>query len=103
MITFLSKYVIAIMGTLIGVLVITCTLGYWRMSSMQNTIDKQNVELGVVAAMSQQQKVKIVESKSIEQKIKVVTQEKIKVVKEYIYDNNKTECDNAINRMRTVF
>lgn len=103
MLNLLSKYVVVILGTLVSVLLIVSALGYWRMSMMQSTIDKQNVELGVVAAMSQAQDVRVVESKTIEEKIKVVTNEKLKVVKEYIYDNNKTECDNAINLMRSTF
>lgn len=103
MLNLLSKYLVAILGTLLGVSLIVLLLGSWRMSVMQDTIDKQNVELGVVAAMSQVQDVRVVESKVIEEKIKVVTNEKLKVVKEYVYDENKTECDNAIDLMRTTF
>lgn len=31
------------------------------------------------------------------------TKEKIKTVKEYVYDNNKSECDNAIQSLRLTF
>lgn len=69
----------------------------------QNEINKLNVELGVVAGISQNQEVKVIESKVIEEKIHVVTAEKLKIVKEYIYDENKSDCENGIAIMRRVF
>lgn len=68
-----------------------------------NKIEKLNVELGVVAGLSQNQEVKIVESKVIEEKIHVVTQDRLKTVKEYAIDENKSDCENGINLMRRVF
>lgn len=95
MVAVMSKYLVAVLSTLVVLLLVVVALGYWKMSGMQDTIDKQNVELGVVAAMSQAQEVKIVESKQVEEKLKVVTQDKIQVIKEYVYDNNKSDCGNA--------
>lgn len=69
----------------------------------QNEINKLNVELGVVAGLSQNQEVKVVESKVIEEKIHVVTADKLKTVKEYVYDENKSDCENGIAIMRRVF
>jgi len=70
-------------------------------SSKQEEINKLNVNIGVASGLSQNQEVRIVESKTIEDKIHVVTNEKLKIVKEYVYDKNKTECDNAIDIIRT--
>ena len=95
MLSWISKYLVAILGTVVVTLLVVLVLGYWKMTSMQDTIDKQNVELGVVAAMSQAQEVKIVESKQIEEKVKVVTQDKIEYIERYPYDENKSDCDNA--------
>ena len=72
-------------------------------SSKQKEINSLNVELGVVAGLSQNQEVKIVESKVIEEKIHVVTQDRLKTVKEYIIDENKSDFENGINLMRRVF
>lgn len=69
----------------------------------QNDINNLNVELGVVAGLSQNQEVKVVESKVIEEKIHVVTADKLKIVKEYVYDENKSDCENGIAIMRRVF
>lgn len=69
----------------------------------QNEINNLNVELGVVAGLSQNQEVKVVESKVIEEKIHVVTADKLKIVKEYVYDENKSDCENGIAIMRRVF
>lgn len=103
MLSLASKYLLPVLVTVIAGLLVVVGLGYWKMSSMQETIDKQNVELGVVAAMSQVQEVKVVESRVIEEKLKVVTQDKIKVVTEYEYDENKSDCDNGAAIISTTF
>lgn len=95
MLKWISEYLVAILGTVVVGLLVVIGLGYWKMTGMQDTIDKQNVELGVVAAMGQVQEVKIVESKQIEEKIKVVTQDKIEYIERFPYDSNKSDCDNA--------
>lgn len=99
----ISRYITAVLGTLLAVSILAnIGLGIWvYVGSKERT--KLETELGVVAGLSQQQEVKVVEAKQIEERIKVVTQDKIKVVKEYVYDNNKSDCDNAIDLMRTVF
>ncbi|MDD2267459.1 hypothetical protein [Sulfuricurvum sp.] len=79
-------------------------IAQWAINTTkQNEIDKLNVNIGVAAALSQQQKVKIVEAKVIEEKIHVVTRDRIQKVKEYPYDANKTDCQNGITVMRSVF
>lgn len=95
MLSLLSKYILPVLVTVIVMMAAVIGLGYWKMTGMQDTIDNQNVQLGVIAAMSQAQEVKIVESKQIEEKVKIVTQDKIQVIKEYVYDSNKSDCDNA--------
>lgn len=103
MLKWISEYLVVILGTIVGVLLFVIALGYWKMSGMQDTIDKQNVELGVVAALSQTQEVKIVESKQIEEKLKVVTQDKIEYIERFPYDENKSDCDNAAAILSTSF
>ena len=47
------------------------------------------------------QKVKI---EYVDREVKVIeykTQEKVKIVKEYVYDNNKSKCQNAIGVIRS--
>lgn len=33
---------------------------------------------------------------------KIIYKDKIKYIKEYVYDNNKTECENALNVIRST-
>lgn len=70
-------------------------------SSKQEEINKLNVNIGVATGLSQNQEVRIVESKVIEDRIHVVTNERLKIQKEYIYDTNKSDCENGISIIRT--
>ncbi len=98
-----KTYLIGIISALLFVSVLlNITLGISN-KLKQNEINNLNVELGVVAGLSQNQEVKVVESKVIEEKIHVVTAEKLKIVKEYVYDENKSDCENGIAIMRRVF
>lgn len=92
--------VFATLSAVLTVLLILSGVYGWYQS---REVEKLNVSLGVVAGLSQAQEVKIVELKVIEEKIKVVTNERIKEVREHVYDENKSECDNAIDSMRGVF
>lgn len=94
---------ISILGTLLFVSIVSNALMYWSWTIVNDKNIKLETELGVVAAMSQAQEVKVVEAKKVEEKVKIVTQDKIKVVKEYVYDNNKSDCDNAINVLTGTF
>lgn len=101
--TWFMKNLIVILAVLLAVSIATNIaqgiVGYFQ----SNKIEKLNVELGVVAGLSQNQEVKIVESKVIEEKIHVVTQDRIKMLKEIAIDENKSDCENGINLMRRVF
>ena len=103
MIEWLKTNLIAILAVLLVVSIATNIaqgiVGYFQ----SNKIEKLNVELGVVAGLSQNQEVKIVESKVIEEKIHVVTQDRLKTIKEYVIDGNKTDAENGIAVMRRVF
>lgn len=100
---WIKTYLIGILVTLLIVSIGLNTVLWFSNSSKQNEINKLNVELGVTAGLSQNQEVKVVESKVIEEKIHVVTAEKLKTVKEYVYDENKSDCENGIAIMRRVF
>lgn len=103
MIEWLKTNLIVILAVLLVVSSVAnmaqAIVGYFQ----SNKIEKLNIELGVVAGLSQNQEVKIVESKVIEEKIHVVTQDRLKTVKEYIVDENSSDCENGINLMRRVF
>ncbi|MDD5159704.1 MAG: hypothetical protein PHI47_06600 [Sulfuricurvum sp.] len=103
MLDWIKTYLIGILATLLAVSIVSNTMLWFMNSSKQDEINKLNVELGVTAGLSQNQEVKVVESKVIEEKIHVVTAEKLQTVKEYVYDQNKSDCDNGIAIMRTVF
>lgn len=100
---WIKTYLIGILVTLLIVSIGLNTVLWFSNSSKQNEINKLNVELGVTAGLSQNQEVKVVESKVIEEKIHVVTAEKLQTVKEYVYDENKSDCENGIAIMRRVF
>lgn len=103
MFDWIKTYALVIVGTLLGVALVSIVVLGWLLHSA----NKENVELTtklrIVEAMGKQQEVKIVEAKQIEEKIQVVYRDKIKVVKEYVYDENKSDCANGIAVMRTVF
>jgi hypothetical protein len=103
MLDWIKTYLIGILATLLTVSIISNAVLWFMNSSKQDEINKLNVELGVTAGLSQNQEVKVVESKVIEEKIRVVTAEKLKTVKEYVYDENKSDCENGIAIMRRVF
>lgn len=103
MLNWIKSYLIGMLATLLAVSIAANTMLWFVNSSKQEDINKLNVELGVAAGLSQNQEVKVVESKVIEEKIHVVTNERIKEVKEYVYDENKSDCENGIAIMRRVF
>lgn len=103
MMEWIKTYMLGILATLLIVSIGFNIVLWFSNSSKQNEINKLNVELGVTAGLSQNQEVKVVESKVIEEKIHVVTAEKLKTVKEYVYDENKSDCENGIAIMRRVF
>lgn len=103
MLDWIKTYLIGILATLLAVSIVSNAVLWFMNSSKQDEINKLNVELGVTAGLSQNQEVKVVESKVIEEKIHVVTAEKLKTVKEYVYDENKSDCENGIAIMRRVF
>ena len=66
-------------------------------AQLQSEIDAYNLTIDITAKEMEAKAKEI--PKEIE-KIKYQTQEKIKIVKEYVYDNNQSECDNAIALLR---
>lgn len=66
-------------------------------------LDTAKERLAVFENNSVQQKIKIVEVEKKIETIKWKTQEKIKYITEYIYDENKSDCNNAIDLLRANF
>ena len=70
---------------------------YFSKQSIQSDYDKLNASLEVIGEDMNQK------AKELPKEIEVIkwkTQQKIQVVKEYVYDENKTDCDNAIALLR---
>lgn len=103
MFDWIKTYLIGILVTLLIVSITANGMLWYMNDSKQEEINKLNVNIGVTAALSQQQVVKIVESNKIVKDIQWKTNDRIKIVKEYIYDANKTDCANAIDAMRNTF
>ena len=103
MLAMINKYLVAILGTTVVGMGLVIGVLSWMLHSERAEVTRLTTELGTVAAMSKEQEVKVVESQKIEERIKVVAQDKIHVITEYVYDENKSDCDNAIDVMRTVF
>lgn len=98
-----KQIILIVTGTLLVISVLGNVVFYFAYKSLGKDKSKLETELGVVAGLSQQQEVRIVEAKQIEEKIKVVTQDRVIKVKEYVYDNNKSDCDNAASVLTTTF
>lgn len=90
-----------------GILVtISIFLGYFWVSnvSLSNQVslletDKVRYETAISLAQKEQIEKIVYVDKEVEV-VKEVTKNKIKYVKEYVYDNNKTDCSNAIGILR---
>ena len=66
---------------------------------LQSEIDAYNLTVEVAAKDMQD---KANELPKVVKEIEYRTQQKIQVVKEYVYDNNQTECENAIAVLRST-
>lgn len=90
-----------------GILVtLSIFLGYFWLSnvSLSNQVslletDKVRYETAISLAQKEQIEKIVYVDKEVEV-VKEVTKNKIKYIKEYVYDNNKTDCANAIGILR---
>lgn len=103
MFTAISNSIVSILVTLLMVCLVVIGLFVRQNNSLDDDLSTCNESLAVVANMSHEQEVKVVEAKQVEERIKVLTQDRIQIVKEYVYDENKTDCDNAIDSIRLTF
>lgn len=72
---------------------------YFSKQSIQGDYDRLNASLQIIGEDM------TAKAKELPKEIEVIkwkTQQKIQVVKEYIYDENKTDCDNAIALLRST-
>ena len=93
-----------IFGGTIGVLLVL--LGYFWVAntSLSSQValleaDKVRYETAITLAQNEQKEKIVYVDKEVEV-VKEITKNKIKYVKEYVYDNNKTDCANAIGILR---
>lgn len=93
-----------IFGGTIGLLLVL--LGYFwvantSLSSQVALLEADKVRYKTAITLAQnEQKEKIVYVDKEVEVVKEITKNKIKYVKEYVYDNNKTDCANAIGILR---
>ena len=93
----IKGYIIAILAVCI---IIASSLAIWMYNAkegIQSDYDKLNAVLEVAGA---DMTAKANEFPAIQKQIEYRTQQKIQVVKEYVYDNNQSECNNAIALLR---
>lgn len=100
----LWKYIALALATLLFSLGIYSFFLRLEVSTLreENTVLNANIEKYNQATKQaeENQKTKI---EYVDREVKVIelqTQDKIKIVKEYIYDNNQTDCQNAISVLR---
>lgn len=89
-------------GIIVALLTLSGVLG-WYSYHLRGKLDTAQGQIQIVNHVSEVQKIKTVQ---IEKRIPVIRtqiKENLQIVKEYVYDNNKSECCNAIDSMRRVF
>ena len=93
----IKDYILAGLATL---LFASCMLSIWLYNSkqaIQSDYDKLNAVLESAGA---DMTAKANELPAVYKQIEYRTQEKIKVVKEYVYDANKSDCENGMDLLR---
>ena len=100
----LWKYIALALGTLLVSLLIYTFFLRIEVSSLRedNTVLNSNIEK-YNQAIVQEDKDQEVKIEYVDREVKVIeyqTKTKLVPVKEYIYDNNQTNCKNAINVLR---
>lgn len=100
---YLKTYAIAILSAVSVFLLVMLILCSWYAYSTAGKLQKAREELAIVKNASEEQKVKVVTADKVVEVIKWRTKENLRIEKEYIYDKSKSECCNAIDRMRSTF
>ena len=96
---YLNYICVVLITVLVTMLLIVSVLYYFS----SKELSEANAKLAVIDNASEETKVQTV---IIEKKIEVIkwkTKENLHIEKEYIYDTNKSECCNGIDRMRRTF
>jgi len=79
-------------------------VAWFKLSSVESERDKLQVRVAgyesVAEAGQKEAEVKVVEVVKEVEVVKWKTETKIQKVKEYVYDGNKSECDNAVDFLR---
>lgn len=70
---------------------------------LSGKLDKANIALAVIDNASAEQVIKTVQVTKEIEVIKWKTKEKIKYVTEYVYDENKSDCNNGMDLLRSQF
>jgi len=101
MIPFNLNHIIAI---LTAFLVLAMSLYIWKLESENKALSVQIAGYNaVIDSNNAEMRAKANEANKTITEIKYRTQIKIEKIKEYVYDENKSECDNAIQSMRLTF
>ena len=83
----------------IGILVVFIGILYILLLSVKGTLLECKNAYEISNAI---QEIKVQYITEYIDKEKVIYKDKIKVIKEYVYDGNKTECENALNVIRST-
>jgi len=93
-----------ILGALLSLSILWIGLLKWDVQSLEDEISKYKTDKALyeqsISQNNEEQKEKIVYVDREVKQIEYQTKEVIKKVKEYVYDANKTNCENGIARIR---
>lgn len=99
----LKTYAIAILSTIAVFLLVLLLLASWYAYSIRKELSKTKEQLAIIENASHQQEAKIVETQKVIEVVKWKTQKQIERIYEYVPDNNKSDCDNGIELLRSQF
>jgi len=103
MFDWLKTYAIVILSTIASMLLVLLLLTLWYAKTLRSDIQSAKEQLAIVGNYSEQQKVKTVEVEKKVKEIQYKTQTKVQYVTTFIYDQNKSDCDNAMDVLRSTF
>ena len=103
MFNWLKTYAIVILSTVASMLLVLLLLSLWYAKMLRSDLQTAKEKLAIIDNHSEQQKVKTVEVEKKVKEIQYKTQTKVRYVTTFIYDQNKSNCDNAMGVLRATF
>ncbi|HEY5630498.1 MAG TPA: hypothetical protein VIR31_00080 [Nitrososphaeraceae archaeon] len=100
---WIKTYAIGILSSITISLLVLLFLCSWYAYSLSGKLQTAREQLAIIHNHSEEQKIKTV---IVEKKIKEIqwkTKERIRYVTTFVYDTNKSDCDNGMALLRTQF